>query len=140
MRRFVTAGWGLLLGAVVAVPAAAQRSSETPPIALLTPRPDPVLPAALVPFAVAPELCRRGHTPRVDLRVYNVFAQPVASLRLRDHAAVVLDSVPLRCGQYVALWDGTVDHGTRAASPGIYLLRLIVDDHSTAEKIIITQP
>ncbi len=140
MRRFATAGWGLLLGAVVASPAAAQRSSDAPSIVLLAPRPDPVLPAALVPFAVPPELCRRGHTPKVDLRVYNVFAQPVASLRLRDHPAVILDSIPLRCGQYVARWDGTVDHGTRAASPGIYLLRLIVDDHSTAEKIIIAQP
>jgi hypothetical protein len=141
MRRFIGPGLGLLLGGVVALPAAAQRSSDLPAFVLEEPRPNPVLPAALVPFVIASDVCRRGHTPRVALRVYNVFVQPVASLRLRDRRnAVVLDSIPLRCGQYVGLWDGTVAGGTRAASPGIYYLRLSVDERSTAKKIIITPP
>lgn len=140
MRRDFGAGWALLLGAVVAHPAAAQRSTDVLPLALLAPRPDPVLPAALVPFAVSPDLCRHGHTPRVTLRVYNVFAEPVATLAVRGRRAEVLDSVSLRCGTYVAFWDGTVDHGKRVASPGIYWLRLIADDRSTAERIIIAQP
>ena len=142
MRRFVGPGLGLLLGGVAAFPVAAQRSSDAPaPVVLEEPRPNPVLPAALVPFVIASDVCRRGHTPRVALRVYNVFAQPVASLRLRDrHAAVVLDSIPMRCGQYVALWDGTVAGGTRAASPGVYYLRLSVDERSTSKKIIVTPP
>jgi hypothetical protein len=140
MRRFIGPGLGLLLGGVTALPAAAQRSPDAPTFVLEEPRPHPVLPAALVPFAIASDVCRRGHTPRVALRVYNVFVQPVASLRLRDRRAVVLDSIPLRCGQYVALWDGTVAGGTRAASPGIYYLRLSVDERSTAKKVVITQP
>ena len=141
MRRFLGPGLGLVLGAAVAVPAAAQRSSDVPAVALEEPRPNPVLPAALVPFVIASDVCRRGHTPRVALRVYNVFAQPVASLRLRDRRpAAVLDSIPLRCGQYVGLWDGTVAGGTRAASPGVYYLRLSVDERSTSRKVIITPP
>lgn len=141
MRRFIGPGLGLLLGGVVAVPAAAQRSSDLPAVVLEEPRPNPVLPAALVPFVIASDVCRRGHTPRVALRVYNVFAQPVASLRLRDRrSAVVLDSIPLRCGQYVGLWDGTVAGGTRAASPGIYYVSLSVDERRATKKIIITPP
>ncbi|MGH7592385.1 MAG: hypothetical protein ACRELE_00820 [Gemmatimonadales bacterium] len=141
MRRFVGPGLGLLLAGVVAPSAAAQRSPDAPAFALEEPRPDPVLPAALVPFVIASDVCHRGHTPRVALRVYNVFVQPVASLRLRDRRpAVVLDSVPLGCGRYVAQWDGTIAGGTRAASPGIYYLRLSVDERSTAKKIIITPP
>jgi hypothetical protein len=140
MRRFFGPGLGLLLGGVTALPAAAQRSPDAPTFVLEEPRPNPVLPAALVPFAITSDVCRRGHAPRVALRVYNVFVQPVASLRLRDRRAVVLDSIPLRCGQYVALWDGTVAGGTRAASPGIYYLRLSVDERSTARKVVITPP
>ena len=141
MRRFVGPGLGLLLGWVVVLPATAQRSPDAPAFILEEPRPNPVLPAALVPFAIASEVCRRGHTPRVALRVYNVFVQPVASLRLRDRrTVVVLDSVPLGCGRYVDLWDGTIAGGTRAASPGIYYLRLSVDERSTAKKVIITPP
>lgn len=140
MRRFIGPGLALLLGGVVALPAAGQGSSGPPAITLAEPRPNPVLPAALVPFTVAPDLCRRGHTPRVALRVYNLFAQPVAKLRLRDRRTVVLDSIPMKCGDYVALWDGTVDGGTRVASPGIYYLLLGVDGTTAARKVIITAP
>jgi len=140
MRRLVGPGLGLLLGGVVAMPAAAQRSAEQPPIVLEEPRPNPVFPAALVPFAIGTILCRQGHEPRVTLRVYDVFAQPVASLQLRDRRGSLLSGAPLRCGQYVARWDGTVEGGARAASPGVYYLRLSVDSLATARKVIITRP
>ena len=54
MRRFVGPGLGLLLGGVAAFPVAAQRSSDAPALVILEePRPNPVLPAALVPFVPA---------------------------------------------------------------------------------------
>jgi len=141
MRRFVGPGLGLLLGGVVAFPAAAQRSPDAPTFALEEPRPHPVLPVALVPFSITPEVCQRGHVPRVALRVYNGIAQPVATLRLRDRRTAILDSIPLRCGRYVALWDGSIDGGTRAAPPGIYWLSLSVDDGPTkVRRVIVTPP
>jgi hypothetical protein len=140
MRRFVGPGLGMLLGWIVALPAAGQGASTPPAITLSEPRPNPVLPAALVPFSVSSDLCRRGHIPRVALRVYNVFAQPVARLNLRDRRTVSLDSIPMKCGDYVAVWDGTVDGGTRVASPGIYYMVLGVDGRTAARKVIITSP
>jgi hypothetical protein len=140
MRRFLRPGLGLLLGGAVAHPAAAQRSPAPPVIALEEPRANPVLPAALVPFSFASDFCRRGHVPRVALQVYNVLAEPVAALRLRDRPAAVLDSIPLRCGQYVGLWDGTVAKGTRAASPGIYYMTLSVDGVLKVKRFQITEP
>jgi hypothetical protein len=140
MRRFFGPGLGVLLGGVAAHPAAAQRSADVPTVALEQPRPHPVLPAALVPFSIASEVCQRGHVPRVALQGLNILTQPVATLRLRDRNAVVLDGVSVRCGKYVALWDGSIDGGTRAAPPGIYLLRLTVDGRSTAIKVIVTPP
>jgi hypothetical protein len=37
----------------------------------------------------------------------------------------------MRCGSYVAIWDGTIDGGTRLARPGIYYLRLSVAEENT---------
>jgi hypothetical protein len=140
MRRFVRPGLGLLLGGVVAHPAAAQRSPAPPVITLEEPVASPVFPAALVSFSIASDVCKRGHVPRVALQVYNVLAEPVATLRLRDRPAVVLDSIPLRCGQYVGLWDGIVAKGTRAASPGIYYMTISVDGVRKTKRFLITEP
>ena len=140
MHRFVRWGLGLLLGGVVALPAAAQRSPTRPAIALEEPRANPAYPVALVPFAVAPEICRQGHVPHVSLRVSNSLSQTVAVLRLRDRPTVVLDSIPLKCGEYVAVWDGTVSNGTRAASPGLYFFYLKVDDFGPTKKLLFTAP
>ena len=140
MRRFVWRGLGLLLGGVVAIPAAAQRSPARPAVALEEPRAYPVYPVALVPFAVAPEICRQGHIPRVALRIFNSLSQSVASLRLRDRPSVVLDSIPLKCGEYLAVWDGTVSNGTRAAPPGLYFFYLSVDGGGPTKKLLFTAP
>ena len=140
MRRFAWRGLWALLAWVVAVPAAAQRSPGRPAFALEEPRANPVLPAALVPFTISPEICRQGHVPRVELRVYNPLSQVEATLRLHDRPSVVLDSIPLKCGDYVAQWDGSVGGGTRAASPGLYTIRLSVDGVGLAKKLIFTPP
>jgi hypothetical protein len=140
MRRLVRPGLGLLLGGVVAFPAAAQRSPAPPVITLEEPRANPALPAVLVPFSIASDLCKGGHVPRVSLQVYNVLTERVAILRLRDRPTVVLDSIPLRCGQQVALWDGTVAKGSRAAPPGIYYFYLSVDGVSKGKQLRFTEP
>ncbi|HET9132711.1 MAG TPA: hypothetical protein VFN90_00270 [Gemmatimonadales bacterium] len=74
------------------------------------------------------------------LKVYNVLAQPVATLRLRSRRAEALDGLKLRCGSYVATWNGTVEDGGRAAPPGIYYVQLLVDDRRATRKLIVPQP
>ncbi|MEO5824936.1 MAG: hypothetical protein ABIR59_03540 [Gemmatimonadales bacterium] len=140
MRRLKGPGLGLLLLVAPTWTVGAQRPPERPAVVIEEPRPLPVLPAAFVPFTIGPELCRNGHVPTVGLTVYNVLAQPVAILRLRGRIATTISSTQLRCGTHVALWDGTLDGGTRAASPGIYYLQLTVDDRINTRKVIVPQP
>ena len=141
MHRYLRPGFGLLLVGLVAHPAIAQRSPDPSGTVLEEPRPNPILPAVLVPFTIGPEFCRRGHTPMVSVRIHNIFTLPVAALRLRDKPAAVLDSVPLRCGQYVAQWDGTINGGTRIAPPNVYYLLLLVDGQRQGNKrMIVTAP
>lgn len=141
MRRLYWSVVGVLLLAVAAVPVAAQRSSGRPLVTLEEPRPNPVLPAALVPFNIDPEVCQKGHVPQASVKVYNVLANPVAVLRLRGRRAEPLDNRPLRCGAYIAVWDGTIDGGARVAPPGIYYLQLAVDDRAPrTRKVIVTKP
>jgi hypothetical protein len=141
MRRLSWSGLAAALLGMVALPVAAQRAPDRPLVTLEEPRPNPVLPAALVPFVIDQEVCRKDHVPTVSVKVYNVLANPVATLRLRGRRAEMLDDRPLRCGNYVAVWDGTIDGGTRVAPPGIYYLQLAVDDRSPrTRKVIVAQP
>ncbi len=140
MRRFCGPGLGLLLVVAPVWSAGAQRPPERPVVVIEEPRPLPVLPAAFVPFTIGQETCRNGHVPIVGLTVYNVLAQPVAVLRLRGRIGTVIDRIALRCGNHVALWDGTLEGGARAASPGIYYLQLTVDDRTVTRKVIVPQP
>jgi len=140
MRRLSGPGLGLLLMMVAAQPADAQRSPQRQAAVIEEPRPIPVLPAAFVPFTISSEVCRNDHVPTVGFRVYNVLAQPVAVLRLRGRNSIPLERSRLRCGIYVAVWDGTLDGGTRVASPGIYYLQLTIDDRPYTRKVIVPQP
>lgn len=141
MRRLVLPVMGLLLAAVMVPSASAQRPGQEPTVALEEPRPSPVFPAALVPFTLGSEICRDGNQPVVSLKVYNVLAQPVATLRLRGRQGEVLEERPLRCGAYVATWDGTIAEGTRVAPPGIYYVQLNVVGHRAAtRRLIVPQP
>lgn len=141
MRRLQWSVVEALFLGMLAAPLTAQRATERPPVVLEEPRPNPVLPAALVPFAIDQEVCRRDHVPLVSLKVYNVLAEPVAVLVLRGRRAESLDNHALRCGTYVAVWNGTIDGGTRVAPPGIYYLQLVADDRAPrTRKLIVTQP
>ena len=141
MRRLCEPVLGCLLVGLWASGATAQRPAPGVPVALEEPRPYPVLPAALVPFVLASEVCQRGHVPVVGMTVYNVLAQPVAILHLRTRRAEALDSLRMRCGTYVATWNGTIDQGTRVAPPGIYYLQLTVDGRRpSTRKLVVPQP
>ncbi len=141
MRRLCLPGMGLLLAVGVTGPVSAQRPALGAPVVLEEPRPNPVFPAALVPFTLGTEICRDGARPVVSLKVYNVLAQPVATLRLRGRQTEPMDGLVMRCGGYVALWDGTIDDQTRAAPPGIYYVQLGVSGQRAAtRKLLVTQP
>ena len=141
MRRLVRPVLGLLLLIGLARSAnAQQRPGRIPAPVLEEPRPNPVLPAALVPFVIPEEMCRNNNTPLVALKVYNSLAVPVATLRLRSRRAEAMDSIRLRCGKYVAIWDGTIGGGTRVPPPGVYYLNLAVDDRLSTKKVVVSQP
>jgi hypothetical protein len=141
MHRFTVPGLVMLLLGLVARAATAQRAGDGPASVLQEPRPDPILPAAAAPFAIGPDLCRRGHVPTVSVRVYAVIGGEVATMSLRDHRSIVLDNVPLKCGQYVAHWDGTINGGTRVAPPGIYYVQFLADSVAWGTKrLIVTAP
>ncbi|MEO5798708.1 MAG: hypothetical protein ABIZ70_02775 [Gemmatimonadales bacterium] len=142
MRRLVRPVLGLLFVAGLAVPAnAQQRAPGRAPGPLIEElRPNPVLPAALVPFVIPEEMCRNNNTPLVALKVYDALAVPVATLRLRSRRAELLDSIRMRCGKYVAIWDGTIGGGTRVPPSGVYYVNLAVDDRLSTRKVVITNP
>ncbi len=126
MRRLVWPGvvWLLVAGTN---PLAAQRVSAPPAPRLEEPRPAPALPAALVPFTIPSDYCRGGSEPRVSLRVYDVLSQPVHLLRLRGRDGQLLDRLPLRCGTYVGIWNGTIGDPPRLPLATVYYLQLHVE-------------
>lgn len=141
MRRLVVPVVALLLAVVMVAPASAQRPGQSAAVVLEEPRPSPVFPAALVPFTLGSEICRDGGQPVVSLKVYNVLAQPVATLHLRGRRGEVLDERPIRCGAHVATWDGTIAEGTRVAPPGIYYVQLnVVGQRAATRRLIVPQP
>jgi hypothetical protein len=141
MRRLVVPVVALLLAVVMVSTASAQRPGQAAVVVLEEPRPSPVFPAALVPFTLGSEICRDGGQPVVSLKVYNVLAQPVATLHLRGRRGDVLDERPIRCGAHVATWDGTIAEGTRVAPPGIYYVQLnVVGQRAATRRLIVPQP
>lgn len=141
MRRLSLPGCALLLAGVMAGPVHAQRPASTAAVVLEEPRAAPVFPVALVPFTLGSELCQDGGQPVVSLRIYNVLAQPVSILRMRGRRRESIDGLAVRCGGYVAIWDGTINEGTRVAPPGIYYVQLgVVGQRAATRKLIVTQP
>lgn len=128
MRRHAVsvgiATWLVVLGAL---PLGAQRNALPPIPTLDEPRPWPIFPALLVPFSVPAEYCRDGRTPRITLRAFSGLTQPVATLVLRNRAATPLEGLPLRCGAWVARWDGVLGSPPRIAPNAVYYLQLAVD-------------
>ena len=138
--RFSGPVLGALLIGVTAGTGAAQRAPGTGAVTLGEPRPAPVFPMTLVPFTIDADLCPRGRDVAVSLQVYNVLGQPVATLRIRDNRGQKLDRRPIRCGNWVAFWDGTVKEGARIAPIGMYYIRLTVGDRSSLPVRVRVRP
>jgi hypothetical protein len=139
MRRPV---WSVLLGLLFAVahPGAAQQRSTAPAMTLEAPRPLPILPAVLVPFQVADRLCGGGQTVLTTLKVYDGLAREVGVLRLRDGDRSPLNGTDIGCGRFVAVWDGTLDNGSRLATNGVYSIQLRVSGVARPRAVLLVVP
>jgi hypothetical protein len=135
MVRMVRPGWwlGLLVG--VGSPVAAQANVSPPRVELKENYPNPFFPATTIPFTIAPEVCSGGRQPVVSLKIYNVLVQVVAVPRL-GASSEQLDSLALKCGEYLAYWDGKYLDGKREATPGVYYYQLTVDGERYTRKMI----
>ena len=136
MIRMVRPGmWvALLLG--IASPALAQDPSA-PRVELRENTPNPFFPSTTIPFDIHREVCSRGHQPVVTMRVYNVLVQIVGIPTLRDSTGQRLENVRLRCGSYIAYWDGKGRDG-REVADGVYYYQLLVDgERISTRKMIV---
>jgi hypothetical protein len=138
MRRFAWPGWGLGL-LVLAAPLMAQEG-RPPPVELGENFPDPFWPTTTIPFTLNPELCRGGRRPQVSLRIFNVFAQEVATPVLRGTEGVRLNGLRLSCSRFLADWDGEFTDPEQELSPGVYLYVLTVDGRRHVGKMIARAP
>ena len=93
--------------------------------------PNPFNPETKIPFSVGdPPTCPdQGKQHRVTLKIYNLLQQPVAIPVLQggNNAGQPLQNLSLRCGEYIAYWDGKMIGTGREAASGVYLFRLEVD-------------
>lgn len=130
---------GLLLGFMVgmAVPAAAQVPSLPPAFELGDNFPNPFFPATSIPFTLTQEACTDGHVPLVTLEIYNVLVQVVAIPELQTGGRERVRGLHLRCGSYVAYWNGRYLDDEREVTPGVYYYRLTVDNQSVVKKMIV---
>ncbi len=115
---------------------------ERSPIELGQNYPNPFNPSTTIPFTLGdPPTCSDdGRVYRVTLRVYNVLAQIVAEpVVVGDHtsAGQLVVNLPLRCGAYTALWNGTYMNTNRDVASGVYLYRLEVDGRAVVKKMIV---
>jgi hypothetical protein len=135
MVRMVRPGWwlGLLVG--VGSPVAAQANVSPPRVELKENYPNPFFPATTIPFTIAPQVCTGGRLPVVSLKIYNVLVQVVAVPRVGG-SSERLDSLALKCGEYLAYWDGKYLDGKREATPGVYYYQLTVDGERYTRKMI----
>ncbi|HEV8123369.1 MAG TPA: hypothetical protein VGP80_03930 [Gemmatimonadales bacterium] len=136
VRMFRPGMWvGLLLG--IAFPAMAQESTA-PRIELRENTPNPFFPSTTITFEIHREVCNRGHQPVVTLRVYNVLVQVVAAPTLKDSTGQRLENVRLRCGSYLAYWDGKARDGHEVPD-GVYYYQLVVDGERVSTRKMIVR-
>lgn len=130
---------GLLLGLAVglAAPASAQERSPPPTFELGDNYPNPFFPATSIPFVLTQEACTDGHVPLVTLEIYNVLVQVVAVPELQTGGRERVRGLRLRCGAYVAYWNGRFLDEDREVTPGVYYYRLTVDGQSQVKKMIV---
>ncbi len=130
---------GLLLGLMVGVaaPVRAQDRSPPPVFELGDNYPNPFFPATSIPFVLTQEACTDGHVPLVTVEIYNVLVQVVAIPELQTGGRERVRGLRLRCGSYVAYWNGRYLDDEREVTPGVYYYRLTVDGQSQVKKMIV---
>jgi hypothetical protein len=69
--------------------------------------------------------------------VRNVIAQVVAGPMLIEEPGRRLHGLKLRCGDYLAFWDGQYDDFDRQSTTGVYWIRLTVDGQAQTRKMIV---
>ncbi len=76
----------------------------------------------------------------MTLRIFNVLAQLMAIpvLQTGEFAnGQPLSALALRCGNYIAFWNGNFLNTTQPVPPGVYLYRIEVDGRATARKMVV---
>jgi hypothetical protein len=71
----------------------------------------------------------------VSLKIYNVLVQVVAVPKLGESSERLVN-LALKCGEYLAYWDGKYLDGKREATPGVYYYQLTVDGERYTRKMI----
>ena len=98
--------------------------------------PDSLTGSTTIPFSILPEVCSRGHVPKVSLKIFNVLVQVVAIPALQGEAPGSLGGTRLKCGSYRVHWDGRQLDG-RPATTGVYYYQLTVDGERFTRKLIV---
>lgn len=149
-RSLVALGTVLALGVFMPDVAAAQDKStrsSRPGMSLGQNWPNPFNPETNIPFSVgdAPQCtASAGKQYRVSLRIFNLLPQHVATPVIKGGAGGVsggqpLENLTLRCGEYVAYWDGKVRGTGRDAASGTYFYKLDVDGKQLVRKMIVVK-
>lgn len=134
---------GAMLGLLLAVPPAveAQEDRATKPVRLLKNYPNPFKSETTIPFELDQGMFTSGHRPVVSMRIYNILAQLVA-IPISTGSGVPFNELKLvwnGTGRYSAYWDGKILDTDRAASPGVYVYQLIVDDDQLTKRMTVVK-
>ena len=148
-RSLVALGMVLALGVFMPDVAAAQDQStrkSRPGMSLGQNFPNPFNPETSIPFSIGdfPQCTNPGKLYRVSLRIFNLLPQHVATPVLKGGAGEVsggqpLENLPLKCGEYIAWWDGKVRGTGRDAASGTYFYKLDVDGKQLVGKMIVVK-
>ena len=100
----------------------------------------------VIPFTIGPQNCtNQSRWYNVSMRIHNVLAQPVSIPTLASHAASPppgtteppITNLRLRCGRYLARWNGIHMTTGRRLPPGTYLTELVIDGLRITRKITL---
>ena len=140
------AALGLVLALSVIMPRHAEAQAKPTKPVLKQNYPNPFNPETSAPFLVGgfPNCSEPNKQYNVSLTVYNVIGQVVAIPVLKGAADGVsggtpLDHVLLRCGSYIAFWNGKIRSNGREAASGIYQAVMNQDGEISIIRMIVAK-
>ena len=106
--------------------------------------PNPFTQATVIPFSLGdPPACKEAVRDYVvTLRIYNVLAQLVSIpiLQSGEYASgQPVVNLVLKCGNYIAFWNGAYLNTAQPVPPGVYLYRIEVDGRAVAKKMVVVR-